>query len=298
MTIRLRPSFNLIGPGRLGRTLSRLWNDAGCIEVKHIVGRQPASAEAAREFIGAGRVVELAALRPAEITLLAVPDDQLADLVAQLRAQAAVAPGGLVFHCSGALASGVLAPLAEAGARIASIHPLKSFAAPARAMLDFAGTCCGGEGDAAALAELEPLFAAIGGRCFRLEASRKTLYHAGAVLACNTLTALMEAALQSLAAAGLPREAAWPALRPLLDGTLDNIGALGTAAALTGPLARGDANVVAAQLQALTRTDPALAEAYRSLSLIALQLAAGQLEPGLKDRLARTLAPPPHAGRL
>lgn len=267
------PRLHLIGPGRLGRTLARLWREAGCVDVDGVVGRHGSNTAAAIAFIGGGTTRSLDALPPADLLLLAVPDDALPELVAQLAGHHALKPGGTAFHCSGALSSAVLAPLAARGAAIASIHPLKSFADPAQAILDFSGTHCGHEGDPAALAVVRPLFEAIGGHCLPIRAEHKTLYHAGAVLACNDLTALMEAALRCLERAGLPRSEAWPALRPLIDGTLANIDRLGTAAALTGPVARGDGTTVARQLAATTALAPELGDAYRSLGKLALTLA-------------------------
>ncbi|MBL8481778.1 MAG: DUF2520 domain-containing protein [Rhodocyclaceae bacterium] len=291
------PTMNLLGPGRLGQTLARLWTGAGLIELRAIAGRSDAGTRAARDFIGAGRPVALADLQPAQLTLIAVPDDALAAVAAALAAGEAVAPGGIVFHCSGARSSDLLAPLRARGAALASVHPLKSFARPELAVLDFAGTWCGCEGDPAALAVLRPLFQALGGICFDLDGSRKTLYHAGAVLACNHLTALMEAALCSMEAAGVARANAWPALRPLITGALENIDRLGTAGALTGPIARGDAGTVARQLEAFAALDADIAAAYRLLSRLALRLALA-LPPERRAALAACLYAdiPPAAG--
>lgn len=283
------PVLNLIGPGRLGQTLARLWVDAGLVRMNCICGRSEASAIQARNFIGAGEPVDAPRLAAGGLTLVAVPDDQLAALVAQLLKSETMAPGSIVFHGSGARASDVLAPLRDLGARVASIHPLKSFARPALAILDFAGTYCGCEGDEDALARLQPLFAAVGGHCFPVDGAHKVRYHAGAVLACNALTALMEAALASMAAAGVARGQAWPALRPLIQGTLDNIDRLGTTAALTGPVARGDGETVAHQLAALEQLDPNLAAVYRSLGVVALGMAAPVLDERRQAALVKVL---------
>jgi len=266
------PTFNLIGPGRLGQTLARLWQDAGLLQTVGVLGRDRQRAQAACEFIGAGSVRDWDTLTPTAITLLATPDDALAATARQLADSAALSAGAIVFHCSGAQSSALLAPLHARGALVASIHPLKSFAAPERAIRDFAGTCCACEGDAAALTALAPLFDAIGARRFAVAADAKLLYHAGAVLACNHLVALMDAALRCLEQAGLPRNEAWPALRPLIDGTLDNIDHGGTQAALTGPVARGDMATVERETVATRAAGAEVSDAYHLLSQLALQL--------------------------
>jgi predicted short-subunit dehydrogenase-like oxidoreductase (DUF2520 family) len=272
-----RPRFNLIGPGRLGQTLTRLWQDAGLVTVAGILGRTPARSVAAREFIGAGRLVDSwSALPAAQLTLLATPDDMLTAVAHALAESDAIRPGDVVFHCSGAVASDVLAPLRARGALLASIHPLKSFTVPARAIHDFGGTYCGCEGDAAALALLAPLFDAIGARRFLLDPAHKLLYHAGAVLACNHLVTLMEAALRCMEQAGVPRATAWPALRPLINGTLANLDCSGTEGALSGPVARGDVETVRQEIAATRQAGAEVSEAYRILSALAAEL----VQPG------------------
>lgn len=266
------PTLNLIGPGRLGQTLARLWQDAGLVTVSGILGRNQEKTATAAAFIGAGTPVDWPELPPARLTLLATPDDLLTAAANQLATNGTLRPGDIVFHCSGALASDILAPLREQGAYLASIHPLKSFANPELAIVDFAGTYCGYEGNAPALDILLPLFNSIGARCFPIDPANKTLYHAGAVLACNALIALMHAALQSMAAAGVPQQTAWPALRPLIDGTLANIDRLGPAGALTGPIARGDVKTVARQNAALHALDPQLGEVYSALGKLTASL--------------------------
>jgi predicted short-subunit dehydrogenase-like oxidoreductase (DUF2520 family) len=270
-------TVNIVGAGRLGRCLGRLLAALPDTEVQAVVTARPHSAAQAVAFIGAGRAGNgLAGLMPADLWLLTPPDAALAPVAAELAAAAVLRSGDVVCHCSGALPSSLLAPLRDAGAEVASVHPLKSFADPAAAAATFAGTWCTAEGDAAALQCLQPLFEALGARVVRIEASGKTLYHAAAVLMCNDLVALMEAGLRSAEAAGLARGAAQAMFEPLVRETLDNVFRLGPARALTGPVVRGDAAVVLAQHEALQALDPRLAGVYRALAVMALELARAQ----------------------
>ena len=151
---------------------------------------------------------------------------------------------------------------------------------------NFAGTWCGCEGDTAALQLLEPAFEAIGARLFRIDAANKTLYHAASVIACNYLVALEELSLRTFEQAGVERQLALQLLEPILHGTVSNIVAQGTSAALTGPIARGDAGIVARQLEALDSRDPEVSELYRRLGQIALGLAEMRAEAPMSN-LAR-----------
>jgi predicted short-subunit dehydrogenase-like oxidoreductase (DUF2520 family) len=244
-------------------------------------------------FIGAGRAVrKLSDMRPAALWLLTPPDGVIASMASALAAAGNVRAGDVVFHCSGAQAASILSPLAGCGAQLASVHPLKSFAEPESAVESFAGTWCTVEGDAAALALLRPLFEQLGARVAQIDPAGKTRYHAASVLVCNDLTALMESGLRVYESAGLDRATAQSMMEPLVRETLDNVFALGTVRALTGPVARGDAAVVERQIEELQRRDPQLADVYCALNRIALELARkqGTATQELLDTVAQVLS--------
>ena len=285
--------INIIGAGKLGRTLGRLWAQHGVFAIRDVLTAHAASAAQAVEFIGAGRpAASLSALRAARVWMLTPPDTHIGDICKSLAASRLIRAGDIVFHCSGSQAASELAAVARCGAQAASVHPVKSIADPARAAQTFAGTWCGAEGDAAALAVLKPAFAAIGARLFDIDPASKTIYHAASVIACNYLPALVESAVQCYEKAGLERMTAVQIMEPLMRETLDNIFRLGTGAALTGPIARGDVAVVAGQAAALTAWNPGIAAIYRAFGAAALELARtqGTLEHEAYAALARALA--------
>lgn len=266
------PTLNLVGAGRVGKTLGRLWQQAGVLQIQDVLTTSPASAQAAADFIGAGRAVATPAqMLPADLWLLAVPDRQIA-ASAEVLATLGLPPA-LAFHASGALAAAELAPLQAAGWRCASAHGILSFADPATALQQFPGTVCALEGDMAASQRLEPLFTAIGAHCFALASEHKLLYHAAAVWATNFLPVLQAQAEALWQCSGLPA-GLLPGLRErLLRNAVDNLLALGPAAALTGPAARGDTALVERQGQAIQALDADAGAAYAALSAMAARLA-------------------------
>ena len=58
-----------------------------------------------------------------------------------------------------------------------------------------------------------------------------------------------------------------------MRATVDNVFSAGPAKALTGPIARGDAALVAAQLRDVAAADPRLGQLYRVLGLWTVELA-------------------------
>lgn len=269
----MAPTLNLVGAGHVGCVLGRLFAASGAFDLQDVLTRSQDSAGVAVAFIGAGRAcADITALRPARVWLLAVNDDQIAPMAAAL-AQAHDLRDTVVFHCSGAKASDQLHVAHEQGALVASVHPIRSFADPEAVARDFAGTWCGIEGDAAALARLAPAFAAIGARQVPIDAAAKTVYHAAAVFASNYLTTVLDAALRAYQAAGVPEEVARELARPLASETMANVFRLGPAAALSGPVARGDHATVARQQQALLDWDPATGKLYEALLPLTADLA-------------------------
>ncbi|MGB1108757.1 MAG: Rossmann-like and DUF2520 domain-containing protein [Gammaproteobacteria bacterium] len=272
------PTLNIIGCGRAARTLARLWRNAGVLHVAQVFNRGLESSQEAVDFIGAGEALaDLANIRPADFTLIGVPDNQIeavAGQLAQIRsAKGLKTNGGIAFQLSGSQPSEQLAALRECGMAVASLHPVRSFADPARSAENFAGTYCGLEGDAEASAALGTLVEAIGGMPFNIDPSAKALYHAASVLVCNDLNALMELGLRCYEKAGIHRQTAMTLAGPLVRDTLENILNMGPSEALTGPVVRGDDQVVAGHMAAMSVQMPEVLGAYRELARVNVELA-------------------------
>jgi predicted short-subunit dehydrogenase-like oxidoreductase (DUF2520 family) len=266
-------TLNIVGAGHVGRALGRLFFARGVFTIQDVRTRSSDSARDAVAFIGAGTPVDGdGTLRPADVWMLAVTDDAIAGVAAAL-AQSTPMAGAVVFHCSGAKASAELDVLRRAGALVASVHPVRSFADPAAVAAAFDGTFCGVEGDAAALAVLLPAFEAIGARPVQIDPAAKTVYHAAAVFASNYLVTVMDAALRAYEAAGIPADVARELARPLATETLANVLRLGPEAALSGPIARGDAATVARQHAAVTAWDGPTGDLYDALATATWDLA-------------------------
>jgi predicted short-subunit dehydrogenase-like oxidoreductase (DUF2520 family) len=253
-----------VGCGAAGRALARLWLRAG-----HEIGaiRARTSAAAAVAAVGAG--VANGPLDDADVVVFATPDDALAETARSTRLR----PQQLALHLSGFHPSTVLAPT---GARVAGLHPLRAFAS---LDVDMRESWCFVEGDPAA----EGLARDLGAHVARIDASRKALYHAGAAIASNYTVTLLDWARRCLAAAGVEGE---EALLALVRGSLENVRAKGLPDALTGPVARGDVEVVRAHLAALPEAERGL---YRALlaATIPLGVAKGTLTESAAAALRR-----------
>ncbi|NBQ42520.1 MAG: DUF2520 domain-containing protein, partial [Mycobacteriaceae bacterium] len=222
----------------------------------------------------------------AELLLLAVPDAELPGLVNGLAATGAVRRGTIVAHTSGANGVGVLAPLAAAGCIPLAIHPAMTFTGADEDLDRLADTCFGvTASDEIGYAIAQSLVLELGGEPFRVREDARPLYHAALAHGSNHVVTLLCDALAALRAAlsgqellgqeligdapgGLAERIIGPLARAALENSLQR-----GQAALTGPVARGDAAAISAHLTALEDVDPELAQAYCADSLRTAQRA-------------------------
>lgn len=276
-----QPSVTILGAGRMGQGLALALTRAGSSVA--LVGRRPHPVTAPLALYPGPRAD---AVRRARVVLLAVPDDAIAGLGEELAAEGAVASESVVLHLSGLLDRTALAALEPSGAGLGSFHPLQTIADPSAAPERLAGAYAGVEGDERAVAAGGRVAAALGMLPIRLSGAAKPAYHAGAVMAANYTVVLAGVAERLALLAGVPPETASRIYLPLIQGAAANL-ELGPAAALTGPVRRGDSRTIEAHLAALEADDR---ELYRRLGLEALRLAqAAGLDPAAAARVAAAL---------
>jgi predicted short-subunit dehydrogenase-like oxidoreductase (DUF2520 family) len=276
-------SVAVVGLGRLGACLLRALQAAG-VHVTAVTSKRESRAEQLiRELHCTASVTTLEQVaHGADVVFLAVPDAE----IAQVGARLSVGPGQSVVHCSGALDRSPLTAAGEGGAALGVFHPLQSFGPDAPAER-FGGVALGIDADPPLFGALAHLAEQIGARPFSLAGVDRARYHAAAVFTSNYLVALHAAAARIWDAAGLPGETAREALVALSQGAVDNLRVHELAQALTGPIARGDAAVVARQIAALAG-DPPSQQLYRALARELLQLPLGhsaEVQAALRDAL-------------
>lgn len=280
----------MIGAGRVGTAVAVLLERAGH-RVVAVSGRGPSRDRAARYLPEAPFLEPADAARAGELVFVAVPDDLIAPTTRTLAADGAFRAGQYVAHLSGALGLDVLEPARAAGARRLGIHPLQTFPDVVHAIDRIPGcpvavTADDDDGYLVAERVADDLL----GDPFRLDDALRPLYHAAAVFASNYLVAVSATAARLFAAAGI--EDPVGSMRPLQQATLDNVGDLGPAKALTGPAARGDAGTVERNLEALREHAGDAVESYVALARVAVELASanGSLPPDRKAAVEEVLA--------
>lgn len=206
-----------------------------------------------------------------EVIFLTVPDRKIktvADSIAQ-NAQDGAFTDKLFLHCSGSLGLDALAALQDKGAQIGSMHPLQSFAVGVTT--DLQGVYMAVDGSEQVRPVIERIVKLLGGHSFFVPAEERILYHCAACICSNYVVALEYLAKALMERWIDDRSEAWNALKPLFQGTVRNMQqAESLEKALTGPIARGDSNTVAAHL---ARLPAEYHSVYSSLGLLTAQIA-------------------------
>ena len=216
--------------------------------------------------------------RDSDMVLITTRDDQIAGACEALARRKAVRSDQWIGHMSGAHDTSVLAPAAQCGAAVFSLHPLQSFADEEKAVSDLPATYFSLEGEDTRVEAVADILERTGNPFFRIAGRHKRLYHLAACIFSNYLATLMDLGLTSLEQSGIDPRQGFAAMLPLIQGSLNNIATIGPAKALTGPIARGDASTIAQHLSALSSHGlDQLKQAYVFLGLKTLDLASRKI---------------------
>ncbi|OBK54700.1 Rossmann-like and DUF2520 domain-containing protein [Mycobacterium kubicae] len=285
----LRPArlkVGIISAGRVGTALGVALERADHVVVACSAISHASRQRAARRLPDTSVLAVPDVAASAELLVLAVPDSELAGLVSGLAATEAVRPGTIVVHTSGVNGIGILAPLTGQSCIPLAIHPAMTFTGSDEDISRLPDTCFGiTAADDVGYAIGQSLVLEMGGEPFCVREDARVLYHAALAHAGNHLVTVLTDAVEALRAAlrgnellgqqlvedqpgGIAERIVGPLARAALENTLQR-----GQAALTGPVARGDAAAVAGHLAALAQVDPQLAQAYRVNALRTAQRA-------------------------
>lgn len=284
----------VIGSGRVGSVLGAALRKAGH-DVTGVSAVSEASRERASTLLPGVEIKQPQQVASdADLVLLTVPDDELPGLISGLDFPGTLG-AKIVVHTSGAAGLTVLAPVVEAGGVPLAIHPAMTFSGteadlPRLAGCPFAVTAMPDHRMVA-----DALVLDMGGEPFTLDESDRAQYHAALSHGANHLVTLVAQAAELLRRIDIDDPGRL--LRPLLTAALENALERGDKA-LTGPVARGDAQTVARHLDvvdALAARGIAqdISPAYRAMALATAQRsdARGALTPTQIDAVLTVLRP-------
>lgn len=242
-----RPEIAIVGMGRLGTALARRLSEDG-YSAKKLTRKSTRATQ-----VGA------------QVSWFCVPDAEIArvaDTFSQFQWKEKFA-----FHSSGVLSSDALKSLRDAGASVASVHPLMTFVKGS--VPELTGVRFAIEGDTSAVRLARSIVRDLGGRAVTIKKQDKVAYHAFATMICPLLVSLLAASEKAAALSGMSAAESRRRMFPIIRQTLRNYEKLGPAAAFSGPVVRGDVQTIRAHLNALSKV-PAAKSAYAALARAAL----------------------------
>jgi len=219
-------------------------------------------------------------VKSSDIIFITTNDDEIANVCNSLVDNNILKKGQIIVHMSGASSSKILERAKEKGCYIYSMHPLQSFADVNKAIDDLSNTVFSLEGDEENIEILERILKKTCNKYFKLTCDQKALYHVAACAMSNYIVTLIDYGLTILNSIGIDSEEGYKAFYPLIKGSIDNIYNLGTQAALTGPIARGDIETINKHIDVLKELDTGKVNIYKMLGNMTLDLA---IKEKLKD---------------
>jgi predicted short-subunit dehydrogenase-like oxidoreductase (DUF2520 family) len=286
-----RLAVGVVGAGRAGTAMAMALGRAGHRVVAASAVSQASLGRIGRSLPQARVLAPEQVVEAADLVLLTVPDDALPGLVGGLAATGVRLEGRLLAHASGRHGLAVLEPAVRAGALPLALHPVMTFAGRPDDADKMVGISFGVTAPEQLRPVAEALVVEMGGEPVFIADDKRGLYHAALASSANYLVTLVAAASDLLAKAGVPDPARM--LGPLLGAALDNALALGDLG-LTGPVARGDAETVAAHIDVIAAAAPEALGAYLALARLTADraLAAGTLTSADAQRLLGVLSGP------
>lgn len=270
------PTVSIVGAGRVGGAIGIALARAG-YTVTAAWSRSRAGRQRAHRLLDVPVLDAAEAAAAGDVVFLSVPDDALGEMTETIGP--GVRKGQFVVHTSGGASIDVLDRLRASGVRTGCLHPLQTIADAERGADALDGAAVAVTSENPERLALMRLARAWGGRPFALADEAKRIYHAAAVFASNYVVSSVWAATTLLQSIGIRN--AGELLGPLVSNSVENVIARGGAKAITGPVARGDAELVKQHVAALREADPtdhAITDAYRALAKLTASLAGGDLD--------------------
>ena len=278
-----RDTTAILGLGKVGTAVGYLLRSAG-YRIVAVASRSAASLNKGIVYTGGEAFTNFSdAAARADCIFITTADDAIESVCREISKAGSIRPGNKVIHMSGAVGLNLLEAAHNAGANIASIHPLQSFADVEGAIQNIPGSTFSITTEDEIREWSVQLVRDLGGIPFFVSDIDKPLYHAAACIASNYLTTLIHMVEEIYQSLGLNSEDAFRAIWPLVKGTIKNIEAKGTVQALTGPVARGDIGTIDKHIHALHSKLPALLPAYNILGILTVGIGLKKKTLSLHD---------------
>jgi len=265
------PLINIIGAGIIGKTLAKLITHYNCGCIGSILNSTPQSTKEAIKFIKNGNMVKnINQLEPADITIIATPEDMIETICKKLCSANALKPNSLVMHCSGIANTDVLQEVKKNNCFIARLHIIKHFYSPSDDIDALRNTFCTFDGDESIFHLVKNIFTPMGANIIKMNAQNDCKYHAACVLVTSYPQVLILASTLLFQACGMEKFEAITLSRSLIEYTLKQVNPQTDLLDLVvGPVGRADVDTIQKNLDSID--DFMIKEIYQALGKLAVR---------------------------
>ncbi|MEN8221703.1 MAG: DUF2520 domain-containing protein [Acidobacteriota bacterium] len=246
-------SYSVIGAGNLGASLIHALSEKG-YKLKYIYRRSRYSQFDQKVENDLQKIVSAS-----DVIFISVQESGIRDVVSEIVPLENISEK-IFFHTSNALTSEEMAVLKEKGGLVASFSPLQTFPDFEKDIDMFKGVYFLSEGDPAALETADRIAEDLNAFNLKVNRNTKAFFHIGAVISSNFLNSLIRFSDIQIKKGG---DFNYEILLPLVKQTLKNIECKGIDKALTGPVSRGESEIVTKHLNMLEGKEK---ELYKLLS--------------------------------
>lgn len=252
--------LHVIGAGKVGRSLAKAYHCNGG-KLGFLVNRSVEHAKESVSLVGVGIPLSFNDLKGKEldgILAITVPDRKIEEMVEFLNNYCDLSGVSFAFHCSGYMDSRVLSPLSIP---YACVHPIFAFGRVVNPE-ELEGVYYDVSGNEKGLEYARELVRSLKGIPLKVNEDQKKVLHLAAVISSNFGLTLMAQAVKLCQMVGVDIE---KALLRLMKSVLSNVEIAGLKKSATGPVVRGDWNVVNAERELLKLLDPDSVDLYDKL---------------------------------
>jgi predicted short-subunit dehydrogenase-like oxidoreductase (DUF2520 family) len=266
---------SIIGGGKVGCVLGKLLIQKN-YEIASIISRTFASAVFCADFLECDNYSTSLEDISSETNLiiLSVPDHAIKIVAKNLsNIKKLKLKNTVAFHTSGPLTSKLLLPLKQKGVKTFSLHPFQTFASISSVLNKMKGVYYGIEGTKNNLKIAKIIVEDLEGKYIEIPEILKPIYHIAGVFASNYLVTLIQNIHFIFNKIKIEPDKFYEILRPIMNQTFQNLNDMSPFDALTGPIVRGDNEIVELHLKSLSKEMPELIRFYISMGLETLEAA-------------------------
>jgi len=267
MNLEHKPSILIVGGGRVGASFAHyLYQQAFPLVALVETSKKRFKYIKARykwPFLAAKLTADL--VHKADIIIIAIKDNDIAQMADTLAGWDKAWKDTIVLHCSGALSSSILQPLAKKETLTASLHPIYAFGINPEENVSLDQLWFTTEGVAGISQILATHLGLKKSHLIEVNQQEKLAVHLACVFYANFFSALVDMGQEILQHVHALPKNNFALFSPLILSMIKQINENGNETALTGPVSRGDTDTILHHLRYLHENHPHLHEAYQLL---------------------------------